>query len=336
MKKIFELTLQMTALKRALGPTADRILKKAGISHKRSDGFANDSWQEIRREELKFLLGLWQEKEKECKGNFVELRPHPVWTTLADDEAPAVFCGLHPTSGRSLNVDYSQHKLLREAGFRLEDVEGLSKSGMQTVRAAMETRNCIFLGSPKYNRCTDHALEAFWPLEQNRPFVFSWPDLREKLELEADDVIDSHFCEVGPHEVRIGKHKYRLKTRSKREAAIQDTGWDIGIAVVCRQPFKTQKKVTSILLCGHQNIATERMLEDLLSGVYFGENSLTPGVPAVHLLITPWRRLGEEEWVRWGAGHRWVSALNSTDIRRVSKGLLTPPGRSATSRPKRP
>lgn len=148
----------------------------------------------------------------------------------------------------------------------------LSEPGDVDVATAMRESNCIFVGSPKWNRWTEQAIEALWP--DGAPHVrFSWPAW-------PDDRQEGRVSKKGEQLIEFLNHK------DDTEVVLDKSpGTPVGVLIVCRSPLKSEKPVTTIIAAGPSKYGTLQVVEDILSSaVYVWSSQLVRGTPSVFVL----------------------------------------------------
>lgn len=297
------MTELLNRLERA-GTTLQRMEKKFELTPEHVQQLIDDTWLQIRRRELQMLLALAIDNHMTVN-EFLTIRPHPAWETFAG-ATPVLFRG-RVKGGDVVQVDADVENQLTKRmdlplATRIYDPEEARDPPqfVDFVRRTMTARNCIFLGGPKYNPYTEAALALLWGVTPFSPNE-GVPVRIGVSELKKMNTASS-FCVEASERQPFGfmvKHKdsplIRLKTNSVKQ---DESGWDVGLLLVCRRPLNTDADVTTIVIFGHQAPSTIALTENLYHGLpYLG--SLNPGDVITKVFLTRWEmKDGEPEPVR--------------------------------------
>ena len=295
MHRVTQITFQMSELVRRLGLSHAQIEELHGITKEHVEQLVDDSWLQIRRTELQTLLALAADSQLGAD-SFISVQPHPAWETFASAQA-SVFRGC-TVEGEAIDIDAELESSLRKrmklkVQTNIYPHDGsLAAKLLDQVAEQMQTRNCIFIGGPKFNPFTETALAL---LTGTRPFDAKG---EAPIRFYSDSISKMHgvstFCgraenlfgvEVTPTE---GAQPVPLKTDRVKNTKLKG-GWDIGLLAVCRRPLKAKADVTSIIIAGHQAPSTLGIFDNLYAGLPF-LGKLNPGAPELRLFATPWKR----------------------------------------------
>jgi hypothetical protein len=290
-------------LGRLVPPAKRRALaKELRINHAEMTRLCEDRWTGIKRKDLQQLL-FWSHR---AKTQLFTVSPHTVWENFL--ASPTLFSKGQTPSGAprvwDAKVDQVLGPALGKEGCQVEAMQPLRD--VDAARVQMQTKNCIFVGSPKWNRDSDLALRALFDITGRKqpPFRF----------VVRESAIESPFISVTDKNEEVGitmGGDVRFGVGWTDPSAYPDwTGKanDAGLLIVCRQPFKTKESVTTIVLAGFTGLATYAMSRDLVSGEFsVFADELTPGQPLLRVLRARYTKVGASDESRelLAKGYRW-------------------------------
>ncbi|MEK7992180.1 MAG: hypothetical protein AAB403_00090 [Planctomycetota bacterium] len=267
-----QLMLDMTGLEELLGiADASDFARRHGIPRSRIAQLEDDSWSELSKPHLLKLLAL-ESDVRHDHPDFQLLRvvPDLLWATF---DSPAIgFVGTK--MGDRVKADWTLLSAFEAAGVSLQP------PGDIDVATAMRESNCIVLGSTKWNRWTEDAIEALWP-DGVPPVRFSWP-----ASAWPDDRQESRVSKKGEKAIEF------LNEKEEVQSAVElSPDCPVGVLIVCRSPLGTKKPVTTIIAAGPTKYGTLQVVEDILSGsVYVWSEQLVPGKASVFVLGSKGKR----------------------------------------------
>lgn len=198
------------------------------------------------------------------------------------------------------------------------------------VEQHMRDRNCVFIGSPKYNEFCDGALTKLLADGSQPPFQFMWSDAPGRrsplfakgpslgLHVRVPDSSTSEQLPLTLNEPATAVLKADLPIDKR-------IGWDYGVFVICRQPFGTKHEVTSVFLCGFSGYATEQLAHELAQGLLFLHPSeIKKNKPLWRILRCPWKLQGRTP-IRHSDGRRWINPDKTEAVLDAAKKSGEPP-----------
>lgn len=317
----FQVEVHLARLLATLGLTDRGVAEELGINLAHFRRLREDNWTTISRPELQKLL-CWGKRHG---ADLLTVEPSPVWRTLPGKQV-VLLRGCDP-SGNALPSDLqAEARLLEE--LKAEDciVKHMSSAEIDAVKVKglMKASNCIFIGSPKHNAATEHALAALWGLtphdsrlanRSKAPVQFAWAK-DSMRRTSAFSHSDGRNCGVYVS-ASGGRGRERTEYCVPADWMPADEyrrwtgrGRDAGILVVCRNPLGTEMAVTSIVLAGFSGFATVDMASDLVSDSLLVESdAVTPGRPVLRALSTLYKKpsIKDDSRVRISKGRRWFS-----------------------------
>src|SRR5712691_1753313 len=167
-----QLFVNMSRTLRELGVPNLSALHHHEISRRRVKQLLEDRWVDLSRKELVFFLALAEARNFK----FLELRDHPIWSTMTANAAPITYLGTEEKNGEQLEIQFDVRVLnsLMESGIPI------GRADNRRVEDVIRSRNTLFIGSPKFNSATAKALRVlgFNPNvpADNMTVQFSWTD----------------------------------------------------------------------------------------------------------------------------------------------------------------
>lgn len=340
----------MTKLLEALGDdSAADLQERFGINKRHIAQFRQDRWGVTSRRELQILMSF----AHQYGFSFLTLEPDQIWKTFDVGEAATFLSGAGRGGRRGMrDEDIAAMKLLSGEGIHLDTPE----NDGEVAPTTMLERNCVLIGSPKYNAASDLALRSLAADTQRTgsfqhiPFKFVWNDWQSVGK-------ESAFCAQSTEDGRVGLEvalpSFPSRSRKRKaqqlgaidekavrvflsadlESTGKDYGWDFGVFVLCRHPLGTDAEVTTVLLGGLSAYATKEIARELSLGLLFLDFShVAPGVPLWRILCCPWKRKGRSITAHAG-GRRWLNPLDAHDaaeLRRLVEDSQRLPPRRAT------
>jgi hypothetical protein len=294
-----------------------RELKSRGLSitKARLGSFINCTFKTISRPEIEALIN-WCHRRGDHF--FVERAQPDVWETFRTGSPITVFLGM-TEKGLKLQDDIEVLKRLLERIVASDaHPEQFGVRDQAVVLSAMKERNCIFIGSPRFNPATDIALTALAAAK-----VFG-PSSRHLLPVRFANstwrtVFDRYASVEPPRPPAQAGLWVQASDRSTqflripwlpREdySARRVFAFDAGLLVVARKPLKTSAHVTTIIVAGMTALATKAMAEDLQAGqVDFDDIALPVGRAATRIAVIPYRKPAMQEFGEPTKGREWLS-----------------------------
>jgi hypothetical protein len=299
----------MTALLAESGFTPDSIEAEFQFNREQVIAVRDDTWTSISRAELQVYFSLALRHGVD----FAPLPIHPAWQTF---DKPALVFSSRDVAGSIRPCDLEAERVLRNAtGFAGKHVD--APPTRKTVVDAIKGHNCLFIGSPRNNPATSHALNYLWPSGATPPFIFQfkdWTDLGGTGAFGSD----SPDGGMGALVVRGAKRDFRLAVTHQ---APNKVGYDFGALVVCRQPRDAKADVTTIILAGHSGFATADMARDLAHGTVFVDPThIRPGQPFAKILAAHWKRRGHNI-ERATKGRMWAGLSDMAGLLRMESKI---------------
>src|SRR5258708_2007323 len=335
-----QVVAHMTKLLKALGQNAQGMEEEYGVNRRHIEKFRQDRWGSTSREELQILMSLGDQ----CGVQFLTLETDEVWKTF--DATAASFLSRDAYGIRQEDTEAMQ-SLLKE-GIHLDQPE------RGDLIAKMKERNCVVIGSPKYNEPCRIALEELFAVANatgpsDIPFRFIWNDLAAshpenrfyaragaKDELGVELLLEESGEPPKPRargkgnqgKLSLGEPKSTFLKADLPKTATNEYGWDYGIFVMCRKPFQTTADVTTVMLCGLSGFATKEMARELSQGLLFLHPSyVTDSTPLWRILCCPWKREGRSVQAH-SRGRGWIDPADEAAVKRVAiVSRRPPPGR---------
>lgn len=335
-----QVVAHMTKLLKALGQNAQGMEDDYAVNRRHIEKFREDRWGSTSREELQILMSLGDQ----CGVDFLTLETDEVWKTF--DAMAASFLSRDAKGIRHEDTEAMQC-LLKE-GIHLDQPEG------GDVVAKMKEKNCVIIGSPKYNEPCRIALDELFRSGESQdasdiPFRFRWSDLSADHPENRFYARSSASGEIGVEllvedggeqpkrrpkgtanqgKLSLGERRSAFLKADLPKATAHAYGWDYGIFVMCRKPSQTKANVTTVMLCGLSGFATKEMARELSQGLLFLHPAhVKDGIPLWRIFCCPWKREGRSVRAH-SRGRGWINAADSEAIKKAgSDSLRPPPGR---------
>ncbi|MFA5911093.1 MAG: hypothetical protein WC815_20150 [Vicinamibacterales bacterium] len=330
----------MTKLLKTLGQNAQGMEEDYGVNRRHIEKFRQDRWGSTSREELQILMSLGDQYGVD----FLTLETAEVWRSFAGTTA-ASFLSRDAHGIRQEDTD--------AMGFLLKEGIHLDAPDSGDIIAKMKTRNCVIIGSPKYNDACRAGLEALADSSKQpkgglgTPFKFVWNDWQASdrktpfcASAGANGAIGIEvLIEDGGGE-RPSKRKGKQINLSLGESkavflkadlpfGTTDYGWDYGVFVMCRKPFDTDADVTTVMLCGLSGFATKEIARELSLGLLFlHPKHVHDGRPVWRILRCPWKREGRSVTAH-SRGRQWIDPADVKAVKAAAaESRQPPPGRT--------
>ena len=318
----YQMEFRLATVLQEVGTTPKALASELGINPAHVARLCEDNWSTIQRVDLQKLLS-WARKHQQ---DLLKVEPNPLWRTLCGSEV-LLFRGRN----RDGNPLHSDSNVERELIVALEEEacritpHSLENPTEAQIVESMQTKNCVFIGSPKFNAATEVALAALWGLRPretaaaNRklsPVQFVWD-----ASYDGKSAFGTSRHDGEPMGINVGS-KTSLGVVSKRflvpvdwKSARQYAQWtgrgrDAGIMVVCYRPLNTRAEVTTIVLAGHSGFATVDMATDFVRDeLRFEAHELRPSVVTMKVLSASYKkRAGRgDSRSRFAKGRRWFT-----------------------------
>ena len=226
-----------------------------------------------------------------------QIAPHPIWRTFENNDDIAIFRG-------SNRADAPVEDYLNNYFARLHSTAN-STMVSDGLGESMRQKNCVVIGSPKFNQASETALALLWGAE---PFNES-PENRQKIPLhflgmKLDSPRKSAVLIESPRhglDVRVPQaqhysylkvdwlppESYRSSTKDGQEAAA---------LVACYRPLGTQADVTTIVIAGYTGISTlEAAREATYKVIPDLSPAETPGEPCFAMLKFRYKKRAQRQ-----------------------------------------
>lgn len=271
------------------------------------------TWESLSRDEVNLYCNmarrLWAGEVQ-----FFEVFEHPLWKGFFENP-PMGFVDREP-------LPDSPHRVQVLADKKVLDLfsDGTNPLLMdqpvekyEDVVDQMRTRNCLFVGGPKLNGYTEHALCALFKVapfqrcsdEGTLPFSFQSTDKTAPDRRSAFNV-DREGCSRGLTVTR--PDTYYLAIPEQQDEDSLKSGRTAGVCVAVRGPLDGERSVTTLILAGGTAESTKAMAEDLLTDrLPTGILDLQPGKEQIFAHDLIWTRKKADDHTRKKVT-RWLTS----------------------------